>query len=69
MDRHVSSSLGLPMTVQDGDITTLLDVPASGLPTNPVLNLQVRLSRVHSFILNSMYYYQGSSFDIHITTH
>ncbi|KAM0817413.1 putative Zn(II)2Cys6 transcription factor [Seiridium cardinale] len=55
IDRHFSSSLGLPMTVKDEDTTTLLDGPGATLHSDPMLSLQVRLSRVHSFIVSTIY--------------
>ncbi|CAI7582224.1 unnamed protein product [Penicillium bialowiezense] len=39
MDRHVSSSLGLPMTTQDSDITTTLNPAAAGSRPDATLSL------------------------------
>lgn len=50
MDRHVSSSLGLPMTTRDCDISTLVDVPSVNHPELS-FRLQVRLSGMLSFII------------------
>ncbi|OGM47217.1 Zn(II)2Cys6 transcription factor [Aspergillus bombycis] len=55
MDRHLSSSLGLPMTTQDSDITTLIDSPSTCSQRDVTLSLQVRLSRLLSSILTSIY--------------
>lgn len=49
MDRHVSSSLGLPMT-RDSDITTLVNAPSLN-HQDLTFSLQVRLSRMLSFII------------------
>ncbi|GMF75378.1 unnamed protein product [Aspergillus oryzae] len=51
MDRHLSSSLGLPMTTQDSDITTLIDPPSTCSERDVTLSLQVRLSHLLSSIL------------------
>lgn len=52
MDRHVSSSLGLPMTTKDSDISTLINTPSMGFH-DITFSLQVRLSQMLSFILSS----------------
>ncbi|RJE23739.1 hypothetical protein PHISCL_03932 [Aspergillus sclerotialis] len=44
MDRHVSSSLGLPMIVQDSDITTVLNPARAGSRRDATLILHVKLS-------------------------
>jgi len=54
LDRHFSPSLGLPVTLQDSDITTLINPPASNLQ-NMTFSLQVRITRMFSFIIGSMY--------------
>ncbi|KAI9929625.1 hypothetical protein MW887_001099 [Aspergillus wentii] len=51
MDRHFSSSLGLPMTTHDSDITTLVDPPSACSQQDATLSLQVRLSQLLSSIL------------------
>lgn len=51
MDRHVSSSLGLPMTTQDSDITTTLNPAAAGSRPDATLSLHVKLSYLFSSIL------------------
>lgn len=51
LDRQLSSSLGLPMTTQDSDITTLVNVPDSD-PGNLTFGLQVRLTRMLTFIID-----------------
>lgn len=53
MDRHISSSLGLPMTTPDSDITTVIDPPSTCLQRDAILSLNVRLSHLLSFILTS----------------
>ncbi|KAE8138985.1 Zn(II)2Cys6 transcription factor [Aspergillus pseudotamarii] len=55
MDRHLSSSLGLPMTTQDSDITTLIDPPSTCSQRDVTLSLQIRLSHLLSSILTSIY--------------
>ncbi|RAQ42956.1 hypothetical protein AFGD_010840 [Aspergillus flavus] len=54
MDRHVSSSLGLPMTTKDSDISTLINTPSMGFH-DITFSLQVRLSQMLSFILSTIY--------------
>lgn len=49
MDRHFSSSVGIPMTAHDCDITTLVDPSQQ----DTTLSLQVKLSRMLSTILAS----------------
>ncbi|KAL2793118.1 fungal-specific transcription factor domain-containing protein [Aspergillus keveii] len=55
MDRHVSSSLGLPMTTQDSDITTLLKPASAGSRRDATLSLHVKLASLFSSILTSIY--------------
>ncbi|KAL3493276.1 fungal-specific transcription factor domain-containing protein [Aspergillus germanicus] len=55
MDRHVSSSLGLPMTTQDSDITTLLKPATAGSRRDATLSLHVKLASLFSSILTSIY--------------
>ncbi|OJJ35927.1 hypothetical protein ASPWEDRAFT_532510 [Aspergillus wentii DTO 134E9] len=55
MDRHFSSSLGLPMTTHDSDITTLVDPPSACSQQDATLSLQVRLSQLLSSILTTIY--------------
>lgn len=50
MDRHFSSSVGLPMTTQDSDITTPLDPPSACSQKDVAINLQVKLSQSLSII-------------------
>lgn len=54
IDRHFSPSLGLPMTFQDSDITTLINTPNSS-PQNLTFSLQVKITRMLSFIIGSMF--------------
>lgn len=54
LDRHISSSVGASMTLQDSDITTLLDPPGTTAQSNATLGLLVRLSHLLSYILSSM---------------
>ena len=53
MDRHFSSSIGLPMTIQDCDITTSVDSPSTCSQQDATLSLQVKLSQLLSSILTS----------------
>ncbi|OJI96044.1 hypothetical protein ASPVEDRAFT_35372 [Aspergillus versicolor CBS 583.65] len=55
MDRHVSSSLGLPMTTQDSDITTVLKPANTGSRRDATLSLHVKLSYLFSSILTTIY--------------
>lgn len=50
LDRHLSSSLGLPVSIQDADITTPLTRAKDSLHKEAILNLQVRVSRLLSRI-------------------
>ncbi|OOQ91732.1 Zn(II)2Cys6 transcription factor [Penicillium brasilianum] len=54
MDRHFSPSLGLPMTTKDSEITTLISSPSSS-PRDLAFSLQVRITRMHSFIIGTIY--------------
>ncbi|BCS23913.1 Zn(II)2Cys6 transcription factor [Aspergillus puulaauensis] len=54
LDRHFSPSLGLPVTLQDSDITTLINPLASNLQ-NMTFSLQVRITRMFSFIIGTIY--------------
>ncbi|KAJ5439990.1 uncharacterized protein N7458_010988 [Penicillium daleae] len=54
MDRHFSPSLGLPMTTKDSEITTLISSPSSS-PQDLAFSLQVRITRMHSFIISTIY--------------
>ncbi|CAG7935882.1 unnamed protein product [Penicillium salamii] len=54
MDRQFSPSVGLPMTTKDNDITTLISLPTSR-PRDLTFNLQVRLTRMLSFIISTIY--------------
>lgn len=53
MDRHFSSSLGLPMSVQDSDISTPVNPPNVGSQDDSARSLQVNLSHLLSVILTS----------------
>ncbi|KAF4978258.1 hypothetical protein FZEAL_5364 [Fusarium zealandicum] len=55
MDRHFSSSLGLPMSVQDSDITTTVNPPNIGSQGDSCRSLQVNLSHLLSVILTTLY--------------
>ncbi|KAM5360787.1 hypothetical protein ACJZ2D_013533 [Fusarium nematophilum] len=55
MDRHFSSSLGLPMSVQDSDITTTVNPPNVGTRGDSSRSLQVNLSHLLSVILTTVY--------------
>ncbi|KAF5020812.1 hypothetical protein F66182_7151 [Fusarium sp. NRRL 66182] len=48
MDRHFSSSLGLPMSVQDSDISTTVNPPNIGSQGDSARSLQVNLSHLLS---------------------
>lgn len=55
MDRHFSSSVGLPMSVQDSDITTLVNPPDTGTAVDTARSLQVNLSYLMAVILTSKF--------------
>ncbi|KAF5657455.1 hypothetical protein FHETE_10425 [Fusarium heterosporum] len=55
MDRHFSSSLGLPMSVQDSDISTPVNPPNVGSQGDSLRSLQVNLSHLLSVILTTLY--------------
>ncbi|CCT63167.1 related to C6 transcription factor [Fusarium fujikuroi] len=55
MDRHFSSSLGLPMSVQDSDISTPVNPPNVGSQDDSARSLQVNLSHLLSVILTTLY--------------
>ncbi|KAI8725749.1 hypothetical protein NCS52_00146800 [Fusarium sp. LHS14.1] len=55
MDRHFSSSLGIPMSVQDSDITTTVNPPNIGSQGDSARSLQVNLSHLLSVILTTLY--------------
>ncbi|KAJ4263491.1 hypothetical protein NW762_006310 [Fusarium torreyae] len=55
MDRHFSSSLGLPMSVQDSDISTPVNPPNVGSQEDSARSLQVNLSHLLSVILTTLY--------------
>ncbi|EHA25292.1 hypothetical protein ASPNIDRAFT_186207 [Aspergillus niger ATCC 1015] len=62
LDRHISSSVGASMTLQDSDITTLLDPPGTTTQSNATLGLLVRLSHLLSYILSCMIFPVRSEF-------
>ncbi|KAG7068912.1 Zn(II)2Cys6 transcription factor [Colletotrichum scovillei] len=55
MDRHFSCSVGVPMNTQDADITTVLDPPSICSQRDATLGLQVKLSRLLSSIITTIY--------------
>ncbi|KAJ6442455.1 C6 transcription factor [Purpureocillium lavendulum] len=55
MDRHFSSSVGLPMSVQDSDITTPVNPPGLGTAVDSARSLQANLSHLMSVILTTVY--------------
>ncbi|RSL74474.1 hypothetical protein CEP52_004905 [Fusarium oligoseptatum] len=55
MDRHFSTSLGIPMSVQDSDITTTVSPPNVGSQGDSARSLQVNLSHLLSVILTTLY--------------
>ncbi|GAD93971.1 Zn(II)2Cys6 transcription factor [Paecilomyces variotii No. 5] len=55
MDRHFSSSLGIPMITHDSDISALIDPTNSCSQSDAAFSLQVKLSHLLSFILTSVY--------------
>ncbi|OAQ58895.1 C6 transcription factor [Pochonia chlamydosporia 170] len=54
-DRHFSSSVGLPMSMQDSDITTPVNPPGIGSAADTARSLQVNLSHLMSLILTTVY--------------
>ncbi|KAI1453549.1 fungal-specific transcription factor domain-containing protein [Annulohypoxylon moriforme] len=55
MDRHFSSSVGLPMSIQDSDITTPINPPNAISRGDSCRTLQVNLSHLLSVILTTVY--------------
>ncbi|KAL1874768.1 hypothetical protein VTK73DRAFT_187 [Phialemonium thermophilum] len=55
MDRHFSSSLGIPMSLQDSDITTPVNPPTYGSQEDSARSVQVNLSHLLAVILTSVY--------------
>ncbi|KAL1852220.1 hypothetical protein Plec18167_006034 [Paecilomyces lecythidis] len=55
MDRHFSSSLGIPMITHDSDISALVEPTNSCSQSDAAFSLQVKLSHLLSFILTSVY--------------
>ncbi|KAJ5739730.1 hypothetical protein N7533_012514 [Penicillium manginii] len=55
LDRHISSSLGLPMAIRDEDITTVMTQAMEGSPHDATLCLHVKLSYLFTSILSSIY--------------
>jgi hypothetical protein len=51
MDRHFSASMGVPMSLQDSDITTPVNPPTQGSPEDSARSLQVNLSHLLAVIL------------------
>jgi len=56
LDRQMSSLLGVPLAVRDEDITASLPTFSGSLQKSLALELNVKLSRVISQILNSTQY-------------
>ena len=56
LDRHFSSSLGLPVTTRDEDITTGIDPPSACSQRDAILSIHVKLSQMLTYILTSMCY-------------
>ena len=52
MDRHFSWSLGIPIVIQDENISTVLDESGSTARQDSVLSLQVRLWRLFTTIIS-----------------
>lgn len=52
MDRHFSSSLGIPMITHDSDISALVEPTNSCSQSDAAFSLQVKLSHLLSFILS-----------------
>ncbi|GAP93113.1 putative Zn 2Cys6 transcription factor [Rosellinia necatrix] len=55
MDRHFSSSLGLPMMVSDDDISVPIPPAMESSSENSTLSLQIKLAQAHTLILKSLY--------------
>ncbi|KAK7229301.1 hypothetical protein V2G26_001471 [Clonostachys chloroleuca] len=55
MDRHFSTSLGIPMSTTDSDISALINSSTTGSQEDTILNLQVKLSHLTSVILRTIY--------------
>lgn len=55
MDRHFSASMGVPMSLQDNDITTPVKPPTQGSQEDSARSLQVNLSHLLAVILTTVY--------------
>lgn len=53
MDRHFSSSIGLPVIIKDYDTTALAEPPDSCTQEDVTLSLQVKMAQLLSTILTS----------------
>lgn len=53
LDRYISTSLGLPMSVSDNDVRTLVNTPHMNARENTTLGLQVKLSHLLEVISSS----------------
>ncbi|KAF4969352.1 hypothetical protein FSARC_3427 [Fusarium sarcochroum] len=60
LDRQISAYLGLPIQVQDDDITAPLPVFAESEQRTAAMAIQIGLSRVMSVVMNSVYRRDGS---------
>lgn len=53
LDRHISISLGLPVSIADSDITAFTNIPCDVYREDATLGLQAKLSHLLSTILSS----------------
>ena len=68
MDRHISSSLGLPMAIQDSDITTVLNSAREGSRHDATLSLHVKLSYLFTSILSCSIWRIPLRMDVSLTS-
>ncbi|RYP72060.1 hypothetical protein DL769_004547 [Monosporascus sp. CRB-8-3] len=54
LDRHISTSLGLPVSVADSDITTLVNASCNNSKEDTIFGLQVKLSHLLSVISSTI---------------
>ncbi|KAI9147101.1 Proline utilization trans-activator [Paramyrothecium foliicola] len=68
MDRHFSSSVGLPMSIQNSDVTALVPPSNVGSASDSLRSLQVNLSHLQSVILTKSFLEQTRSI-LHTLVH
>ncbi|OJJ33588.1 hypothetical protein ASPWEDRAFT_115897 [Aspergillus wentii DTO 134E9] len=68
MDSHFSSSVGLPTTTQDSDISTSIEPSSRCSHKEVILSLQAKLSRLLSFIMATVYKSEKTQLGVFLDT-